>query len=108
MSAPKRVYLQWGEELPGAPDPYLDEVTWSPDRQGPDDVEYVRASLERRVPDPDDDRWFDMHITVSVEASCQTEAEGIMLEVRKAVAEALPADAAWCCRASKVVEDDDA
>ncbi len=43
MSAPDRIYLQWGESYPGSTDPDADNVTWCPVRVEPYDVEYVRA-----------------------------------------------------------------
>lgn len=45
MSAPERIWLQWGHDLPGAPDPYLDDVTWCDEQIDDDDVGYVRTDV---------------------------------------------------------------
>ena len=51
--------------------------------------------------------WFDMTLAISVEAPHREDAESILIEVRRVIAENLPSDYAWCVMGGKIERADD-
>ena len=51
--------------------------------------------------------WFDMTLAISVEAPNREDAESILIEVRRLVAENLPSDYVWCVMSGKIERADD-
>ena len=51
--------------------------------------------------------WFDMTLAISVEAPNREDAESILIEVRRLIAENLPSDYAWCVMSGKIERADD-